>query len=121
MQRNFGYIGEKQDKSGVYTTGVLGGIFHLDTTKFTSPRFLGQDLASSYYQIASNRTIQTGSSGDSANNWDVAEVQCGNTGSYRLYLVAKQTTSTTYYNDICVAAVQHLSSSNTTKNIWVFN
>ena len=79
---------------------------------------VGEDLASAYYQIATNRIIM-GSTSDYTGNWDVAEVQIANSGSYRIYMVAKVTASTTYYNDICVAAVHIYRDSFSTGSAWL--
>jgi hypothetical protein len=42
-------------------------------------------------------------------------------GSKRIYIALKVTASTTYYNDICIAGVQRISSSGTVLNSWIFN
>ena len=80
----------------------------------------GTDIRSAFYEI-SNRIINPPSNADYTGNYDVGEVQQSYTGSARVYLVFKATTSTTFYNDICVAAVQVLNSTGTTiKQTWNF-
>ena len=96
-----------------------GDDLFVDSPTITITDTVGESLTSGYYSIASNRTIQGGSSGDSANNWDVAQVQIANAGSYRIYMVAKVTSNTTYYNDVCVAAVQVVRSNSAVYN-YVF-
>jgi hypothetical protein len=79
---------------------------------------VGEDIASAYYQICTNRIIDSTSS-DYTGNWDVAEVQIANSGSYRLYMVGKVTASTTYTNDICVAAVHVYRDSFSTNSAYL--
>ena len=79
----------------------------------------GTDIRTNFYEI-SNRYI-TISTNDYSGNYDVGEVQQGYTGSARVYLVFKTNTSTTFYNDICVAAVQILNSSNVIQQTWNFS
>ena len=96
-----------------------GDDLFVDSPTITITDVTGNDLASAYYQIAANRFLQSSSTSDTANNWDVAQVQIANSGSYRIYMVAKVTASTTYYNDVCVAAVQVVRSSSVVYN-YVF-
>jgi hypothetical protein len=96
-----------------------GDDLFVDSPTITITNVTGNDLASAYYQIAANRFLQSSFTGDTANNWDVAQVQVANSGSYRIYMVAKVTASTTYYNDVCVAAVQVIRSSSVEYN-YVF-
>ena len=81
----------------------------------------GTDIRSAFYEI-SNRAIVSPSSLDYTGNYDVGEVQQSYTGSARVYLAFKCNTSTTFYHDICVAAVQVLNSAgNTIKQTWNFS
>ena len=85
----------------------------------------GEDISSSFYEI-SNRFIESntymGNSADYNGPYDVGEVQTDFSGSGRIYIAIKVTASTTYYNDICVAGVQHLNSAgDTLKNSWTFS
>jgi len=79
---------------------------------------VGTNIASAYYQIAANRIIDYSTS-DYTGNWDVAEVQIANSGSYRIHMVAKVTASTTYTNDICVAAVMVYRDSYSTTSAYL--
>ena len=81
----------------------------------------GTDIRSAFYEI-SNRVINSPNSADYTGNYDVGEIQQAYSGSARVYLVLKVTASTTFYNDICIAAVQILNSSgNTIKQTWNFS
>ena len=60
-------------------------------------------------------------SSDYTGAWDVSSDQINAVGSKRIYLALKVTASTTYYNDICIAGVQRISSSGTVLNSWIFN
>ena len=79
------------------------------------------DVSSSFYEI-SNRFIADSTSSDYTGAYDVGQVQFSFSGSNaRIYIGIKTTASPTYYNDISVAAVQHLNSSGTVKNTWIFH
>tara|TARA_R100001443_G_scaffold80256_2_gene87341 strand:+ start:3096 stop:4241 length:1146 start_codon:yes stop_codon:yes gene_type:complete len=93
-----------------------GDDLFVDSPTITITDTVGENLVSNYYQIAANRFLQSSSTSDTANNWDVAQVQIANAGSYRIYMVAKVTASTTYYNDVCVAAVQVIRSNSVAYN-----
>lgn len=77
------------------------------------------DISSNFIEI-SNRFIAS-TVNDYAGAYDVSETQVGLSGSYRIYIGIKVTASTTFYNDICIAGVQVLSSSNSVKQTWIFN
>ena len=62
-----------------------------------------------------------GSSADYNGPYDVGEVQQAASGTKRIYLGVKVTCSTTYYNDLPIAGVQHLNSSGVVQNTWIFN
>ena len=79
----------------------------------------GTDIRTAFYEI-SNRAIVDGTTGDYTGNWDVGEVQQAYAGSARIYIATKITTLTTYYNDICLAAVQILDSSDVVQETWNF-
>tara|TARA_R100000700_G_scaffold40920_1_gene58494 strand:- start:12003 stop:13169 length:1167 start_codon:yes stop_codon:yes gene_type:complete len=84
----------------------------------------GTDISSSFYEI-SNRFINSqtymGNSSDYNGPYDVGEIQQSASGTKRIYLGVKVTASTTYYNDLPIAGVQHLNSSNVVQNTWIFN
>ena len=79
----------------------------------------GTDIRTAFYEI-SNRAIVDGSSADYTGNWDVGEIQQAYAGSARIYIALKCTTATTYVNDICLAAVQILNSSDVVQQTWNF-
>lgn len=80
----------------------------------------GVDVTSSYLEI-SNRAIVDSTTADYTGNWDVAEAQVNAMGLKRIILVLKVKSNPTYFNDICIAAVQRLSFSGTLLDSWVFN
>ena len=80
----------------------------------------GTDIYSSFYEI-SNRVIYLSGVGDYTGNYDVGEIQQSYSGSARIYIALKCTASTTYFNDICIAAVQVLNSSNVIQQTWNFS
>jgi len=80
----------------------------------------GTDIRSAFYEI-SNRVIYLSGVGDYTGAYDVGEIQQAYSGSARVYIALKCTTSTTYYNDICIAAVQVLNSSNVIQQTWNFS
>ena len=79
---------------------------------------VGTDLTADWYDMCDNVIIDS-SWGDYTGAWDVSEVEIGNSGSYQMIIALKNTSSTTYYNDICIAAVQIVNSSNTNQQIWI--
>ena len=81
---------------------------------------IGTDIKTNFYEI-SNRYITDTSSSDYTGNWDVGEIQQAYNGSARIYLALKCNTSTTFYNDICIAAVQVLNSSDVVQQTWNFS
>ena len=91
-----------------------------ESSNVTVTDTLGVDLRSSLYEI-SNRVIFDPTTADYTGNWDVGEVVQGYTGSARVYLALKCTASTTFYNDICIAAVQVLNSNNVIQQTWNFS
>lgn len=104
--------------SWAFFVGDSGG----DTATFTiqdSNPSLYPNITSNFLEI-SNRFIAN-TVNDYAGAYDVSETQVGLSGSYRIYIGIKVTASTTYYNDICIAGVQVLSSSNSVKQTWIFN
>ena len=86
----------------------------------TSNPSLYPDITSDFLEI-SNRFISATSSSDYTGAYDVSETEIGLSGSYRLYIGIKITSSVTFYNDICIAGVQVLNSSNSVKETWIFN
>ena len=102
----------KRDISG--GADVLG-----ESSNVTVTDALGIDIRSNLYEI-SNRFI-TVSTNDYSGNYDVGEVQQSYNGSAKVYLALKCTASTTFFNDICIAAVQVLTDSGTIKKTWNFS
>lgn len=80
----------------------------------------GTDATSAFREISS-RVIIDSSTSDWTGAWDVTSLQVNAVGSKRIYLALKVTASTTFYNDICIAGVQRISSSGTVLNSWIFN
>ncbi len=103
-------------------TGSISGPIVIESSDITVTDAIsyGTDIRSAFYEI-SNRKIIDSTSGDYTGNWDVGEIQQAYAGSARVYIVLKCTTSTTYVNDICVAAVQVLNSSNVIQQTWNFS
>ena len=90
------------------------------------PNSSRQDYNSSFVEI-SNRIINSqtymGSSSDYNGPYDVCDVCIDGTatGTRRVYIGFKCTHSTTYYNDVPIAGIQHLDPQGTTiKNSWIF-
>lgn len=102
----------KRDISG--GADVLG-----ESSNVTVTDSIGIDIRSNLYEI-SNRLI-TITSNDYSGNYDVGEVQQSYNGTAKVYLAFKCTASTTFFNDICVAAVQVLTDSGTIKQTWNFS
>ena len=100
---------------GDTTTSNNSGTF---TIQNNTPS-LYPDISSNFLEI-SNRFIAS-TVNDYAGAYDVSETEIGLSGNYRIYIGIKVTASTTYYNDICIAGVQVLSSSNSVKQTWIFN
>ena len=103
-------------------TGSTSGPIVIESSDITVTDVVssGTDIESLFYEI-SNRYINPPSTADYTGNYDVGEVQVNSSGSKKLYLALKQTTGTTYYNDICIAAVQVLNSSNVVQQTWNFS
>lgn len=100
---------------GDTTSGSNTGTF---TIQNSNPS-LYPDISSYFIEI-SNRFIAS-TVNDYAGAYDVSETQVGLSGSYHIYIGIKVTASTTYWNDISIAGVQVLSSSNSVKQTWIFN
>ena len=80
-----------------------------------------RDLITQFYSIGLrvvDSDIYMGSSADYNGNHDVSDTIVGHTGNYRIYLGIKVTSSTTFYNDISIAAIQIVNSSGTVKSFW---
>ena len=103
-------------------TGSTSGPVVIESSDITVTDVVssGTDIESLFYEI-SNRYVNPPSTADYTGNYDVGEVQVNSSGSKKLYLALKQTTSTTYFNDICIAAVQVLNSSNVVQQTWNFS
>lgn len=68
-----------------------------------------------------NSNIVMGNSSDYNGPYDVSETEVDVDGTYNIYIGIKVTSSITYYNDISIAAVEVVDSSNTQKYIWIFS
>tara|TARA_R100001015_G_scaffold10830_1_gene4466 strand:+ start:853 stop:2322 length:1470 start_codon:yes stop_codon:yes gene_type:complete len=84
----------------------------------------GDDLTTDFVEF-SNRFINSnnymsGGTGDYDGPYDVAQVQTNFTGTGRIYIGQKNTSSTNYRNDIAIAGVQILAGSTLVKS-WIFN
>jgi len=80
-----------------------------------------RDLITQFYSIGLrvvDSDIYMGSTADYNGNYDVSDTIVGHTGNYRIYLGVKVTSSTTFYNDISIAAIQIVNSSGTVKSFW---
>lgn len=82
------------------------------------------DLTTSFYEI-SNRFIASdtymGNSNDYTGAYDVSNTVVTESGNYRIYIGVKVTASTTFYNDISIAAVQIVNSTGTVvQDRWLF-
>jgi hypothetical protein len=76
----------------------------------------GTDITSSFYQIATrfiDSQVYMGNPADYTGPYDVTEVQTLYSGT-TLFIGVKFTASTNFYNDVPIAAVQILDSTNTT-------
>ena len=85
----------------------------------TSDLPIGIDVTTAFYSIGTSVKYIT--SNDYTGAWDVSETQVDASGNRSIILALRVTTATTYYNDICIAGVQRLSSTGTVLNNWVFN
>ena len=81
-----------------------------------------RDLTTEFHSLpvrVLHSDIYMGSSADYDGEYDVSDTIVGHTGSYRIYLGVKITSSTTFYNDIAIAAIQIVDSTGTTvKKFW---
>lgn len=88
-----------------------------------TPEPSGIDITTSFYEI-SNRFLNSqtymGNSYDYNGPYDVGEVQTDFTGTGRVYIGVKVTSTTTYYNDVPIAGVQ-IVSGGTLVASWIFN
>jgi len=103
-------------------TGSTSGPIVIESSDITVTDAVsfGTDVESSFYEI-SNRYVNPPSSADYTGAYDVGQVQVSSSGSKRLYIALKCTTATTYYNDICIAAIQVLNSSDVVQQTWNFS
>jgi hypothetical protein len=112
--------------NGSGTVLATSGVAFIQDTSTGTPEPAGIDITSSYYEF-SNRHIDSnvymnGSSADYTGPYDVAEVQQGGfSGTGRVYLAHKVTSTTTFYGDAPIAAVQILSSGGSVLQTWTFN
>lgn len=98
------------------------------TIRGTSPSIsianVTPNITNAVVSLGTLNVISDPTQADYTGNFDVIDISIPSTysGSARIYLGFRVTASTTYYNDICVGAVQHLNSSaSTLKNGWSFN
>ena len=119
LEAEFGGVTENNVFKLQIRTGSTSGPVVIESSNITVTDVVGTgtDIRSAFYEI-SNRIIVDTTSADYTGAYDVGEVQQSYTGSARIYLVFKCTTSTTFVNDICVAAVQVLNSSNVVQQTW---
>tara|TARA_B100001758_G_scaffold40610_1_gene31686 strand:- start:539 stop:1708 length:1170 start_codon:yes stop_codon:yes gene_type:complete len=84
----------------------------------------GTDITSSFYEISNrfidSQTYMSGSSQDYNGPYDVGEVQTDFSGTGRVYIGVKATSSPTYFSDVPIAGVQILVGS-TLAASWIFN
>jgi len=77
------------------------------------------------FKEISNRLIYSnlvmGNSLDYNGKYDVSETEVDVDGLYRIYIGIKVTASVTYENDISIAAVEVVNSSNIQQYIWIFS
>ena len=78
----------------------------------------GIDITSSFYEI-SNRFFSI-TNNDYSGAYDVGEVQTNFTGTGRVYIGVKATSSPTFYSDVPIAGVQIISGSTLVAS-WIFN
>lgn len=99
-------------------TNISGGVSILPPTG-------SADLTTSFYAIGDrfiNSQTYMGNTSDYNGPYDVGQViQNGFTGTGRVYLGVKVTSSTTYYNDIPIAGVQVIDSSGVLQHSWIFH
>ena len=83
----------------------------------------GTDITTSFYEI-SNRFLDSqvymGTTVDYNGPYDVGEVQTNFSGSGRVYIGHKITSSTPYYSDVPIAGVQIISGTTLVAS-WIFN
>jgi len=108
------------------TSDAASGVFNIEyqlIARNASKWPIVPDPTADFIEI-SNRFITSPSGSDYTGNYDVAEVSVpvDFSGSARIYLGQKVTTSSSFYSDIAVAAVQILNSAgDTLQKSWVFN
>lgn len=102
---------------------ATSAVVTINDTSTGTPEPSGIDITSSFYEI-SNRFLNSqtymGSSADYNGPYDVGQVQTDFTGTGRVYIGVKVTSSPTYYNDVPIAGVQVLSGSTLVAS-WIFN
>lgn len=94
------------------------------TIKSENPTNNTPELVDEFKEI-SNRLIYSdtymGNSNDYDGPYDVSETEVDVDGLYRIYIGIKVTASVTYVNDISIAAVEVVNSSNIQQYIWIFS
>ena len=83
----------------------------------------GDDLTTNFVEFSNrviNSTTYMGSGNDYDGPYDVAQVQTDFSGTGRIYIGQKNTSVTSYRNDIAIAGVQLLSGSTLVRS-WIFN
>ena len=93
-----------------------------DTSTGTSEP-TGTDITTSFYEI-SNRFIASdtymGGTADYNGPYDVGEVATNFSGTGRVYIGHKVTSSTAYYSDVPIAGIQIISGTTLVRS-WIFN
>jgi len=100
--------------------GSTGGSI-IGTSPSISVANVVPNMTNAIVSLGTINIVTTTSTADYTGNFDVIDISVPSTysGSARIYLGFRITAPTTYVNDICVGAVQHLNSSaNTLKNGW---
>ena len=115
--RNGSLIGEGE------FVAAKSSVFDLDRTSVQLPP--GIDITSAFYEI-SNRQIDSdtymGNANDYNGPYDVGEVRTDFSGTGRVYIGHKATSSPTFYSDVPIAGVQIINPDGTSLLAsWIFN
>jgi len=104
--------------TGVTFNGTNVTEVNLDGTQVWP--YVGIDVTTAFVPFAGFNVLD--SAPDTSANYSVSEIQFNASGSKRIYIGHKVTTSTVFYNDTPIAAIQIIDSTgtNTVRN-WSFN